>query len=742
MKWSDSVSIKTILLAAAVLGALAPAWAHAETEITTANSTSAAPADAPADAPAPAPVSDQASAEPTKDIIVTAAVPHSESDVLSGSTIVSGAELTRNLQPTIGETLAKQPGVSSTSFGPNASRPILRGFQGDRIRVLTDGIGSIDVSNTSVDHAVIIDPLLSDRIEVLRGPAALLYGSSAVGGVVNVIDRRIPRAVPTQGYRLDAIGTYGSAANERSIGIAGDVAATDTIVLHADGSYVKTDDLNIPGFALTPARRAEAIAASLIPQTPAPGEDPIDFLGNAAIRNRLPNTASETWTAGAGAAIINDGGTLGISYSHYASLYGVPIRYATMPGQGQESPRIDIVQNRLDIRAEIDAGGSLIDRIKFRAGGANYRQFELAPDGSIGTTFLNKGFEGRLEIIQAKRGAWQGASGVQFSNREFDVQGDEAFLPRNATAQTGLFTQQQLDFGRLKLEAGLRYEFTDLATRTLESDPRFFSGSRHFGAFSAAVGGSFGITDAIRVGINLSHTERAPSAEELFANGPHAGTQAYELGNPNFALEKSNGIEATLHVHGEGYSLDASAYYNGFSNYISDNQAPQIICETAAAPSGRTVDLPCFQSVQVNARYYGFEIDGSLKIAQIGAYAINIDALGDYVHATLIGQGPVPRIPAGRVLAGIEAQSDLLSGRIEAEHVFDQTRITPFETATPGYTLVNASISISPFANKKTALTLSANNLLDVDARRHASFLKDFAPLAGRDIRITARFSL
>ncbi len=678
----------------------------------------------------------------SNDIIVSAPISQREADVLSGTSVVSGQELTRSLQPTIGETLAHQPGVSATSFGPNASRPILRGFQGDRIRVLTDGIGSIDVSNTSVDHAVIIDPLLSERIEVLRGPAALLYGSSAVGGVVNVIDKRIPRSVPGDGYRLDTIATYGSAANERTLGLAADAKVSDKIVLHTDGSYLKTDNLRIGGFALTPERRAEAIASARLPQTPAPGEDPIDFAGNAAIRGTLPNSASETWTAGVGAALITDGGNLGVSYSHYDSLYGVPIRYATLPGQGQESPRIDIVQNRIDIRSEVETGGALLSQIRFRAGAADYRQFELEPSGAIATTFLNKGFEGRLELVQAKHGAWIGASGVQFSNREFNVIGAEAFLPRNSTAQTGIFTQQQLDLGRFKAEAGVRYEFTDLASRALPTDGRFFGGKRRFEAISGALGASYALSDAVRIGVNLSHTERAPSAEELFANGPHAGTQAYELGNPDFRVEKSNGIEGTVHVHGDGYSLDASAYYNSFSNYISDNQVAQSVCEAAAAPSGRTVDLPCFQSVQVNAVYYGFEADGSLKVAQLGAYSVNIDALGDYVNATLTGSGPVPRIPAGRVLGGVEAQSDLLSARIEAEHVFEQRRVTAFETPTRDYTLVNASFSISPFDNKKTTLTLSANNLFDVDARRHASFLKDFAPLAGRDIRITARFGL
>ena len=692
--------------------------------------------------PAIAQTSPDANDQNNRDIVVTGALQTSERDVLQGTSILSGEELVRQLRPSIGETLARQPGVSATSFGPSASRPILRGFQGERIRVLTDGIGSIDVSNTSVDHAVIIDPLLAERIEVLRGPSALLFGSSAVGGVVNVIDTRIPRTVPANGYRLNAIANYGSAADERSGGAAGDVGVGEHLVLHADGSYLKSDDLRTGhGFILSPTARAAALSQVGLAQ---PGADePIDFAASAALRNRLPNSAAETWTAGAGASIITDAGNLGVSYSHYDSLYGVPIRYATAVGQEQEAPRLDVVQNRIDLRGEINANGGFVDKIRIRVGEASYRHFELEEDGSVGTAFYNKGLEGRLEVTQANRGGWTGASGVQFFNRIFNVVGDEAFLPKNETNQTGFFTLQQYSLGKLRFEAGARFETSDLAARTNASDLRFFRGRRHFDAVSGSAGASYAITNAVRIGVNLSHTERAPSAEELFANGGHAGTQAYELGNPDFRLEKSNGVEATLHVHGDGYSIDASAYYNRFSNYISENQVAPAVCEAAAAPSGREVDLPCFQYQQQDARYYGFEADASVRLAQIGGYTINADVLGDYVNANIVDQGPIPRIPPARVLGGIEAQGDRVNARVEAEHVFDQNRIAAFETPTNDYTMVNASIGLSPFGrDSRTSLLLSANNIFDVVARRHASFLKDFAPLAGRDIRVTLKFGL
>lgn len=675
------------------------------------------------------------------DIIVTAPIRTSERDVLQGTSVVTGEELTHELRPTIGETLARQPGVSATSFGPSASRPVLRGFQGERVRILTDGIGSIDVSNTSADHAVIIDPLLAERIEVLRGPASLLYGSSAVGGVVNVIDSRIPRRVPENGFRVNGIVNYGTAAKERSGGAAADVAIGKNFVLHADGSYLKADDLRVGrGYILSPTARAEALSQVGLPQTPAAGEDPIDFAASANLRGRLPNTAAETWTAGIGGALLIGDGTLGVSYSHYDSLYGVPIRYATEVGQAQEAPRLDVKQDRYDLRVEVPTGGGFLDRLRLRAGHADYRHFELEPDGAVGTAFYNSGTEARFEAVQAKRGSWSGATGVQYFNRTFDVIGDEAFLPRAETDQFGVFTLQQLDFGRLKAEGGLRYEKTSHASRALVTDPRFFRGERSFETVSGSLGASYEVADDIRFGLNASRTARAPSAEELFANGPHAGTQAYELGNANFRPEKSWGLEATFHAHRGPFNFDASAYHSWFTNYIYEGQVDQGVCEAAALPSGREVDLPCFQYSQANARYYGFEADASLRLGTVGGFAINADLLGDYVRATVTGTGPIPRIPPMRILGGLEAQGDRLSARAEVEHVFDQDRIAAFETPTDGYTLVNLSASFKPFGNDRTILSLNANNLFDQLARRHTSVLKDFAPLAGRDIRATVRF--
>ena len=659
------------------------------------------------------------------EIIVTAPYARDRATALSGVTVLQGTDLTRELRGTIGETLSRQAGVSSTSFGPNASRPILRGFQGERIRILNDGIGSFDVSNTSVDHAVVINPQLAERIEVLRGPASLLYGSSAIGGVVNIVDKRIPREVPTEPVHLDVLGSFGSAATERNISGVVEVPVTDKIVLHADGSFAESDDLRIGGFVLSRPVRAAALAS---------GDPAVRDL--AVLDGRLPNSAARTWAAGGGAAFIDADGELGFAYSHYDSLYGVPPRFDLATGDG-EAVRLKVKQDRIDLRGQINAGGSLIDTIKFRFGYADYRHSELDDAGAIGTTFLNQGLEGRLEVAQTKRdigsGTWRGATGVQLFARRFEAIGDEAFVPRNDTLQAGIFTLQEVDFGAASVETAGRYERANVKASVSDFRGAPVFSDRNFDLFSGSLGASFGFAQGWRLGVNLSHTERAPAAEELLANGPHAGTQAFEIGNPDFVKERANGAELILRGKGEGYSFEASVYYSRFSDYIYEVQ-------TGAVED----NLPIFQILQDNARYIGFEVQGSATLARLGDSEIKLDALADYTDAKILGGGGmVPRIPPLRMLAGIGVSGPVWDARAEIEHATSQTRLAAFETETAAYTLVNASISIRPFADRpNTAIVVSANNLFDVDARRHASFLKNFAPLAGRDIRVSLRFTI
>ncbi|MEA3037364.1 MAG: iron complex outerrane recepter protein [Sphingomonadales bacterium] len=670
------------------------------------------------DAAAPTPMPPATTPPATGQEIVVTGFRRNREDILAGTSVVSGVELTRDLRPTIGETLSRQPGVSATSFGPNASRPILRGFQGERIRILTDGIGSLDVSNTSVDHAVAINPLTAERIEVLRGPGALLFGSAAIGGVVNVIDARIPRRVPDEPFHVQGLLTYGSAADERSANGAVDVPIGGHFVVHIDGNYSKTDDLRIGGYVLSPELRREAAASP----------DP-DVQALAHLSGRLPNSDGRTSDIAAGAAWIDGSSNVGFSINHFASFYGIPIRYPLDPALEAEKVHIDLKQTRVDGRAEFGLGGGFIDSVRLRGGYSDYRHSEIDESGAIGTTFFNKGYEGRLEFVQATKGGFGGGFGAQYFHRDLNVVGNEKALPRNTTSQAGIFALESYSTGKLKAELGGRYE-----RQTVHGDADAVVGNpditRTFDAFSGSLGASYG-TSALRFGLNASHTERAPGAEELYINGPHPGTQAFEIGNPNFKKEVSNGIEATLHGSGDGYSFSASAYSLWFSHYIYEQETGVI-----------QDNLPVFQQRQASARYVGFEVEGSLRLATIGSVRLNANALADYVKATVVHVGPAPRIPPLRMLGAIEAQSDLVNARLEVEKVTRQRRLAPLETPTDGYTMVNASISISPLrAHKELSFTLSANNIFDVDARRSASFLKDYAPLAGRDIRLSARFA-
>jgi iron complex outermembrane recepter protein len=657
-------------------------------------------------------------ADHTQDIIITGFARNRE-DVLSGTSVVSGAELARELRPTIGETLARQPGVSATSFGPNASRPVLRGFQGERVRVLTDGIGSLDASNTSVDHAVAINPLTADRIEVLRGPSALLFGSAAIGGVVNVIDSRIPRRVPDEGAHAAGILTYGSAADERSVNATLDVPIAGKWVFHADANYSRTDDLRIGGFVLSRELRAQAAAS----------EDPA-IRDLAALRGRLPNTAAETSDFALGAAYIDGDSNFGFSVNRYDSLYGVPVRFSLEPGAEAEAPRIDVRQNRADARAEIDTGPGFVDSVRFRAGYSDYRHDELEESGEIGTTFLTKGVEGRLEVVQSKRGGWGGGFGAQYFRRHLDVAGEEKFLPENRTSQFGLFALQNYEKGPFRAEAGGRYERQTVSAEA-DADLGNPALKRSFDALSGSIGANYEIAKGVRFGLNGSHSQRAPSAEELFAGGPHAGTQSFEIGDPDLGKEKSWGLEATFNAEGDGYSFSASAFKSWFDDYIFERR-------TGAVED----DLPVFQITQADARYWGIELEGSARLARTGGVTFVADAVADYVRATILGAGPAPRIPPFRLMGGLEAQSERVQGRIEVEWTSKQDRLAAFETPTRGFTLVNASVQFKPLKNNpNTSITLAANNIFDVDARRHASFLKDVAPLAGRDIRVTARLN-
>jgi iron complex outermembrane recepter protein len=653
------------------------------------------------------------------EIVVTAPLGE-RLDLLTGTSTVSGEKLASEARAQIGDTLASLPGISATSFSPGASRPVLRGFQGNRVAVLTDGIGNIDASNTSADHAVTIESVTTERIEVLRGPAVLLFGGQAVGGAVNAIDKRIPRAVPKEPIHIDAIANIGSAANETALASSVDLPISGQFVVHADGSFRDSGDLRTGGPILTDALRAQTLAQAVVEDAEGNADSAVNLRRFASLSGQLPNSAVHSWTAGLGASLINEGGNLGISYGIYDSLYGVPTR----PASNAENVVIDLRQYRSDLRSEVQTGNGFIEKIRLRAGFADYTHAEIE-GGAIGTRFVSQGIEARFELAQNNRGGWKGASGAQFQTRKLNAIGAEAFIPPNRNSQLGIFTFQELPLGPLQLEAALRYDMVSLAAPSVGL-------ARDFGNISAALGAS-GLIGQFKLGINVSRTGRAPSAEELFSNGPHLATQAFEVGDPNLTSERSWNGEIYARLESATVKLSATGYSNWFNGYIYDSA------------TGNQIDgLPEFSVQQRNAHYWGAEFEVSSKLASIGSFEIMANGVGDFVHAKLGSNGGyVPRIPPLRLHGGLAMNSPHFDVGGEIEWVDKQNRVAANETSTMGFTVANANAAWRPWGKERNiTLIANVNNIFDVNVRRAASFTKDFAPLAGRDFRLTARFSL
>jgi iron complex outermembrane receptor protein len=649
-------------------------------------------------------------------------------DVLGSVSVLDEEELAHDLKPSLGDTLADLPGVSATSFGPSSSRPILRGEQGERAPVLIDGISSLDLSASDPDHAVTINPLTAQRIEVLHGPGVLAYAPSAIGGVVNVIDTRIPRSLP-EDFDADLLLNYGTAANERSGNLGINVPLGGHFVLHGDGAYSRYDDLHIGGHVLSEPLRQQALASP----------DP-DIRTLADLKGKLPNTAGRTDDAAAGLAYVHGDLNLGVSYSHHDAKYGVPIRFPLDPDIEPEEPTIDAHQDRGDVRVNVPVGG-FFKIFEFRGGLSKYRHAEVEADGAVGSRFYLNGGEIRTDLVQNERGGWGGTSGVQYLDQRGKIRGEEKYLPDNEKRNLGLFTLQSVEAGKVRFEGAARIDFATLhadederiAELVEEAEENSDVGElplrRRFTALSGSLGANYEILPGWRAGLSLSHSERAPGVDELFSFGPHGGSQQFLIGDPGLRLEKSNGVEFSVHRTTGPVHVQASLYYSRFSNFIFQ------------APTGEIEDgLPVYEYRRGKARYYGFELESDVKFGKAFGVDWGGEITTDAVRAKIKGFGNAPEIPPFRVLAGVTGTRGQVDGRVEVERTSAQNKTAPNETSTRGFTLVNASLDWHPFAaNPELTLSATANNIFDVDARRHASDLKDYAPLAGRDIRLTAR---
>ena len=656
----------------------------------------------------------QSAAGAKADIVVTGRRTRTD-DVLGDVSVLGGADLAASIRPTLGETLASQPGVTTSGSGPNVARPVLRGLSGDRIRILTDGIGSLDVSSSSSDHAVAINPLTADSIEVLHGPAALLYGSSAIGGVVNVVDARIPRRVPVDGISAQSILGYATAANERLANGEINAALGAHVVAHGDLNWTRNDDLRTGGFILSRPLRRQAAASP-----------DADIRALAELKGDLPNSDGRTFE-GAGALAYIDGGlNVGASISRHTAFYGVPVRYSLDPAVEAESTHIDVHQTRYDARAEIPLAGAF-KQVRLRGGFSNYNHAEITADGEIGSQIFSKGGEGRIDLVQRDHEHWGGTSGGQYVDIRQHIEGDEQFLPPTRQRTFGLFTVQHGDLGKLRIEGGARFErnLLDADASSVVGNPDL---KRRFSTLSLSAGGTYAVAPQWKLGLNIARSQRAPSTEELFANGPHGGNASFQVGDPDLGTERSVGFEAS--VKHKSRAIDASFTFYGtrFANYLYQ------------IPTGQVIDdLPVYQARQGRASYIGFEAQAEARLGTAAGIDWGIELVGDATRATIRNVGPAPLIPPLRLQAAVIAKRGNLGGRLEIERDWAQNRTADFETRTPGFTLVNASIDWQPLAEKpELSLSLAANNIFDAEARRHSSLLKDYAPLAGRDLRLTA----
>jgi iron complex outermembrane receptor protein len=639
--------------------------------------------------------------------------PKSAFDLAQGTSVLISDHLRRSVTTTLGETLAATPGVNATYYGPGASRPIIRGLGGDRVRMLDNGVGSLDASNVSPDHNVSVEPLLVDRIEVLRGPSTLLYGSSAVGGVVNVIDNRIPAEAPAHPLGGRAEMRFDSAAGERT-GVLAMTAGNRNHAFQFNGLRTETDDVHIPGYA-----------------------DP----ANPTNHGRLTNSAIATTSGSAGGTWFGAAGNIGVAVSQYATVYGVPVG---------EPIDIDMKQRRADLRAELDRPFGVFQAAKFRFGLADYRHAEVdSPTGLANTTFQNQAYEGRLELIQQDTGRLTGTLGLQTACSDFSAAGAEVVTPPTLTHNHAIFLLESWKARPdLTLQFGGRAEFQHIELG--EVDPLLpaypgysaTTGETHQdNGFSLSAGAVYYPAPDWSLGLSLAHTQRLPVAQEIFSNGPHGGTGAYEIGTAGLDKEVSLGFDLTLRKRAGLVTGSVGIFVNRIQNFIFEQKDPVRYFDEdtgsflAYPEPPDAAFLPIYQFTAKDALFYGGEAEVAVHLVDTATHRLHLTLTADHVHAQqTTDDEPLPRIPPFRIGTALRYGTGPWSAGASLRHAFHHDRVAPGETETASYTLVGVDVSYRLIRTQvEWEFFVRGSNLTDADARVSTSFLKDIAPLPGRN---------
>lgn len=635
--------------------------------------------------------------------VVVTATPfdnRSELDMAQPVSVLKGDDLRRKREASLGDTLSRELGVASSSFGPGAGRPIIRGLDGPRIRVLENGIGTLDLSTISPDHAVTVESFNASQIEILRGPATLLYGSGASGGVVNVVNGRIPSQLFK--FPKGDVEIRGNTATVERSGALNASGSVGKVSWSIGGFRRKTDDYHIPG-------RADE-------------SDPNSKKG--IVENSAVNSASGY----AGGSYIGEKGFLGISVSHLESKYGIP---------SPEGSKIDLKQTRYDMSGELNEPVRGFDRLKVRVGYNDYKHNEIEKTGEIATRFRNQGLESRAELLHAPIAKWQGAIGFQFQDRNFSALGEEAVVPVTKSNSAGLFLVEERNWDRWRLELGGRIE------RATQDPQNSINPSRAFNLYNVSAGTLWKFMDGYGLSLTGTRGQRAPSTEELYMHGAHRGTATFQTGDSTLSSETTNNIDLALRKTAGIVKWKVNVFHNWIDNYIfvrnadvnGDGVADRADDTGTLDPNG---DFLIQNFAQTGARFYGAEAEA---VFTLKPDTIDLRLFADYVRGKLNNGGNVPRITPPRFGLEFNHRSGPLTANVSATRVMRQNHRAELETSTSGYTLVNVEVTYLIKKTKSNGIRIfvQGKNLLNEEMRVHTSFLKNFAPLPGRSLVVGLR---
>ena len=660
-------------------------------------------------------------------VLVSVPIHKQSSQTALPITLLSGEALRAEATATIGDTLANNPGIANASFGPAVGQPVIRGQQGARVSVLQNSLRSADASNVSADHAVSVEPLLADRVEVLRGPATLLYGGGAIGGVVNVIDSRIPtrqRDGMTGGleYRHDSASDLDVTAFRVTNG-AGDFA------WHIDGLYRDWNNVDIPGDAIDEASLRDGLHHD---------DEPLENT-----RGYIANTGGRTNSLTIGGSHFFDSGLMGFAISRVENYYGIPpaghahdeAHDEAEDEKSEEGINIDLEQTRYDGRLELESPMAGIQQLTGLLSYTDYQHDEIEADGAVGTHFSNKSWETRLEITHEEMLGWHGVFGMQWREGQFSATGEESFIPETDSRTAGIFIVEGYDVANWTYELGLRLDH-DI------SDPKKsrLAQETHFTNVSLSASVLWEVTDQWQWSLALSSAGRAPVAEELYSNVDagdeyvaHGATQSIELGNPDLNTEQSRNADLAMSWQGQRVAVDITLFYNEFSDYI-------YLQNTGVEQD----ELAVLRYQQEDTRFQGIEFEARSTLLSGASSQLDLKLFGDTIRGKIDSVGDVPRLPPWRIGAKLNYKLADWSSYISVINASSQDKPGNFETVTAGYTRWDLGVDYRlPLGQEDRSLLLfvNAKNITDQEIRLSTSFLRNYAPEAGRSIIAGARYT-